>query len=55
VKAQNERLGSEYQVQGFPTVVVLNGDGRKVWRYDGYFDGGPEAFIAQLEKLRKGS
>jgi len=54
VKAQNERLGSEYRVQGFPTVVILNGDGRKVWRYDGYFDGGPEAFVAELEKLRKG-
>jgi thioredoxin-related protein len=54
VKAQNERLASEYQIEGFPTVVVLNGDGRKVWRYDGYFTDGPEAFIAELEKLRKG-
>ena len=54
VKAQNQRLGSEYQVQGFPTVVILNGDGRKVWEYEGYFADGPQAFIAELEKLRKG-
>jgi len=25
-----------------------------VWQFDGYFPGGPEAFIAQLEKLSKG-
>jgi protein disulfide-isomerase len=54
VKAQNQRLGSEYQIQGFPTVVILNGDGRKVWEYEGYFADGPQAFIAELEKLRKG-
>ena len=54
VKSQNQHLGSQYQVEGFPTVVILDGDGRKVWRYDGYFQNGPQAFIAELEKLRKG-
>jgi hypothetical protein len=33
---------------------VLNGDGQKLWQYDGYFADGTAAFIAQLEKLRKG-
>jgi hypothetical protein len=33
---------------------VLNGNGQKIWQYDGYFPDGPDAFIAQLEKLRKG-
>jgi protein disulfide-isomerase len=54
LRKQNQRLAEEYQVQGFPTIVVLNGAGRKVWRTDGYFPGGPEAFIAELEKARKG-
>ena len=54
VRKQNRRLASEYQIEGFPTIVVLNGDGKPVWRYDGYFAQGPEAFIAELEKLRKG-
>jgi thioredoxin-related protein len=53
VREQNERLAQEYQIEGFPTIVVLNGDGRKVWRYDGYFPDGADAFIAELEKLRK--
>ncbi len=53
-RKQNQELAQQYQVEGFPTIVVLNGDGRKLWQYDGYFADGPAAFIAQLEKLRKG-
>jgi thioredoxin-related protein len=53
LREQNERLAQEYQIEGFPTIVVLNGEGRKVWRYDGYFPEGADAFIAELEKLRK--
>jgi thioredoxin-related protein len=53
LKKQNEELGQQYQIEGFPTLVVLNSDGKTVWRYDGYFNASPEAFIAELEKLRK--
>jgi thioredoxin-related protein len=52
-KAQNERLLIQYQVQGLPTIIVLNGDGQLVAEL-GYMQGGPDAFIAVLEKLRKG-
>jgi len=52
-RVQNERLALKYKVQGFPTIIVLNGEGKKVAEF-GYMQGGPEAFIAQLEKLRKG-
>lgn len=54
LKEQNEQLGMRYQVEGFPTVVVLTGEGRKVWEFLGLFPGDQKAFIAQLEKLRKG-
>ena len=54
LRRQNQELANQYQVQGFPTIVVLNGDGQKLWQYDGYFSDGPAAFIAELEKLRKG-
>jgi hypothetical protein len=33
---------------------VLKGNGQHVWQYDGYCPDGPAAFIALLEKLRKG-
>jgi protein disulfide-isomerase len=53
-RKQNVQLAQQYEVLGFPTIVVLNSDGQKVWQFDGYFPGGPEAFIAQLQKLPKG-
>jgi protein disulfide-isomerase len=52
-KKQNVHLAQQYEVLGFPTIVVLNSNGQKVWQFDGYFPGGPEAFIAQLQKLPK--
>jgi thioredoxin-related protein len=51
-RKQNEELAGRYGIQGFPTIIVLNGDGKKVGEL-GYMPGGPEAFIAELEKLRK--
>ena len=53
VRKQNRELAQQYEVAGFPTIVVLDSDGQKLWQYDGYFPGGPEAFIAELQKLRK--
>jgi thioredoxin-related protein len=49
--AQNERLLLKYGIQGFPTVVVFDSSGKPLGAL-GYQQGGPQAFIAQLEKLR---
>jgi thioredoxin-related protein len=54
LKKQNLQLAQQYEVFGFPTIVVLNSNGQKLWQFDGYFPGGPEAFIAKLQKLRHG-
>ena len=54
LRKQNQELASQYEIQGFPTIVVLNGEGKKVWEYPGYFPDGAAAFIAELEKARKG-
>ncbi len=51
-RRQNQELAAHYQIEAFPTILVLNGEGKPVWRFEGYFPDGPEAFIAQLEKLR---
>jgi thioredoxin-related protein len=48
------QLAQQYEVLGFPTIVVLNSTGQKVWEFNGYFPGGPEVFIEQLQKLPKG-
>lgn len=54
LRKQNQELAERYQVEGFPTLVVLNGDGKTIWRYDGYYEGGIAAFLAELDKVRKG-
>ncbi|MFN2622691.1 MAG: thioredoxin family protein [Chthoniobacterales bacterium] len=53
VTAQNEKLAIKYGIQGFPTVVVFDSTGKPLGAL-GYQAGGPQAFIAELEKLRKG-
>jgi thioredoxin-related protein len=54
LRKQNRELAQQYEVVGFPTIIVVNSDGQKLWEFDGYFPGGPEAFVQQLQKLRKG-
>jgi thioredoxin-related protein len=48
---QNEQLAMKYGIQGFPTVVVFDSSGKPLGAL-GYQQGGPQAFIEQLEKLR---
>lgn len=52
-KAHNLELAEKYGIQGFPTIVVLSSDGKKIGEL-GYMPGGPSAFLAELDKLRKG-
>jgi protein disulfide-isomerase len=51
-RAQNEQLAVRYQIQGFPTIIVLDGEGKKVGELS-YMPGGAATFIAELDKLRK--
>jgi protein disulfide-isomerase len=48
----NDALAKKYNIEGYPTIIVLNADGKKVGEL-GYMKGGPKAFIAALEKLKK--
>ena len=51
LKKANQALQDKYKVEGYPTIIVLNGDGKKVGEL-GYQPGGPKAFIAELDKLK---
>jgi thioredoxin-related protein len=53
LKKANDELKNKYKVDGFPTMVVLNGEGREIGRQVGYLEGGPKAFIAKLETFKK--
>ena len=50
-KDQNEKLKGEYGVKGYPTVFILDSEGKKIGQL-GYMEGGPKAIIAALEKLK---
>ncbi len=48
---KHDELAKQYEVTGFPSVIVLDADGKKLGRL-GYMEGGPDAFIAAIEKLK---
>jgi len=52
LKTQNEELKKQYGVDGFPTFVLINKDGKQLWKEVGYVEGGPGAFIAKLEGFK---
>jgi protein disulfide-isomerase len=53
LKKSNQELQTKFKVDGFPTYVALTPDGKEIGRQVGYLSGGPQAFIAELEKFRK--
>lgn len=50
VTKQNQDLQKTYQIEGYPTVLLLDADG-KVLGKTGYIQGGPDPFIANLKQL----
>lgn len=51
LKQANEALQKKYEVQGFPTIVVLKPDGTVLWKKVGYLQGGPEAMIHEINAV----
>jgi protein disulfide-isomerase len=47
-KSQNEDLAKKYAIEGFPTYVLLDSNGKEVRRQVGYLQGGATAFIGWL-------
>jgi thioredoxin-related protein len=53
VAAQNKQLKEKHGVRGFPTLLVFDGEGKEVAKWVGYQAGGPAAFTAKLDALKK--
>ena len=49
LKQANEQLSKRFGVDGYPTFVLLNSAGKELGRQVGYLEGGPDAFIAELD------
>ena len=52
IRQQNQRLAKVYGIEGFPTVVVTDAEGR-LYARTGYRPGGPEKYLAHLDRLRE--
>jgi len=53
VKQQNDALAKQYNIEGFPTLIVLDADGKEIGRQVGYQPGsGPDAVIAKLKSFK---
>lgn len=50
LRRANAALAKQFAVDGFPSFVLVNADGKELCRQVGYLQGGPDAFIAELEK-----
>ena len=53
LKKANQALKEKYGANGFPTIVILNSEGKQVWKQVGYMPGGPTAWIAKLNEAKK--
>jgi len=49
-QSRNQELARRYGVEGYPTVVVLDRNGRTAGQL-GYIPGGPRAFVGEMTKL----
>jgi uncharacterized protein YyaL (SSP411 family) len=50
IKAQNEKLKAAFGIQGFPTIILADADG-KGYAKTGYKAGGPKAYNKHLEEM----
>lgn len=46
----NQQLAQQFQVQGFPTLVLIDSTGNRIGNVN-YANGGPKSFINEVEKL----
>jgi thioredoxin-related protein len=53
LKKANEALSTKFDVEAYPTVVVLSSDGKQLSKDTGYDGSSAKDFVAKLEKLRK--
>jgi thioredoxin-related protein len=53
LKKANQELSEKFNIEGYPTVIVVDGDGRELSKTVGYSGEKPKEFIAGLEKAKK--
>jgi len=49
----NDALAQKFNIEGFPTLIVLNGEGKELARNVGYKPGGPAAVVEWIKQAAK--
>ena len=52
LKAANKALADKFKVDGYPTLVVTDADGKELWREEGYDDEAPAKYVAKLAAIK---
>lgn len=53
LKQANRVLSEKYEIEGYPTVIVLDGDGKQLKKDVGYSGASAKDYVAGLKKLKK--
>jgi thioredoxin-related protein len=53
LKAANQELSKKYGIRGYPTIIVLDADGKELFRKVGYGGTAAKDYVADLAKLKK--
>jgi thioredoxin-related protein len=53
LKAANKELSKKYGIRGYPTIIVLDAEGKEVFRKVGYGGTSAKDYVADLAKLKK--
>ncbi|MGC3956932.1 MAG: thioredoxin family protein [Verrucomicrobiota bacterium] len=53
LKKSNEQLQEKFKIDSYPTIIVLDAEGKVISRKSGYGGTSAKEFIAGLEKLKK--
>jgi hypothetical protein len=53
LKKANRELAKKYHVTGYPTLLVIEPNGKVLWQQEGYAPGGPAAVIDAVNRCRK--
>ena len=53
LKAANQSLAKKYEIKGYPTIIVLDADGKELFKKVGYGGTSAADYVADLAKLKK--
>jgi thioredoxin-related protein len=53
LKEANKQLSDKYKIEGLPTIIVFDSDGKQLFRETGYAGTTAKEYVEKLKKLRK--